>query len=267
MDHVVAKHILSSQNLDELKSIRKRAPSGLDEYDRGHAERQLETGLREGMKALGARMGSEADLKKAKERLLTAMEEAGALVGLGSRGALLRGGDLMGAAPHGSISGQALREVLSPERAPRPGTLYGFKASAGGALSAVETEPNSRVMPNGSIALSAATIAMHAVNRVDTAIGGFGAIFKAAAECASVDEGLERSVGAQGKRADAWSREELSTHLTAQFEGVLLPLGPESNFFPKPLERADMGAKLGARRVAGPSPGSIPAGPSAKAKS
>jgi hypothetical protein len=248
MDQLVAKHILGSQNIEELKDIGKRASTRLDDHDRGFEARRLEAELRSGMKSLGAQMASQEDLAQAKDRLLSLMEQAGDLVGLGKEGSFLSGGDFQGAAPAGRVSPSALRGIVAPERAARAGTHFVFKEGQGGELAASESK--FKVMPNGAVSMTAATIAARAVDRIETAIGGFDSIFKAAAECESNHQRLGSIVSHE--KTGAWSRAEMSRALESQFEGKLVPLGPESDDFPKPLAQSNLVAKLEQSRKAEP---------------
>lgn len=233
MNSTIAKHILSSRDDKELSDpswlvgnpeAAGGKPIGLREQRRVEdAGLGAEADLREALSALGVKMGQKGACGKAKERLLTLMEEASILTGIGRAGSILKGGDFNGAAPDGAIPASVLREILAPERPKPEDASWRFSRQSDGSLS---------VAPQA------------AVDRVDRALGGFEAICEAASECSSNEARLGVELG--GVRA--WSRPEASAEMERSLATRLMPIAPESEAFPTLLDRSALAAKTAARR-------------------
>lgn len=252
MNSKIAKHILGSANIEELKDSSSWMPANAKESgalkmpDRVYEAKlsEFESDLREAGDSVGVTFRSEKDLSKAKERLLLSMSVAAGLVGLGEKGDYMRSADFHGTAGAGSLSEESLSEMVNPERPHRKGSQWMLKESSRGLEGSLS---KSMVSDSGLVAVNQRSLAAKAVSKIDHALGGFEPIWEALNECASNHQRLGGLA-----RSDCWSKTELSSYLDASLSSRLEPfsMDPESDAFPKPIDSVDFGAKLEARREA-----------------
>lgn len=250
MQNAIATQILQSRDdralADTSWAVGGRGPgiaTGAREQERqADLSRELAGDLRSGLSALGAKLGQEGSGAKAKERLLSLMEEAATLCGLGADGAILRSVDFNGSAPEGRLSAAGLRDIVAPERPHKEGSMFKLVATPDGGLR--PSASAKRVLDGGMLAFEPRRVAALAVERVDRALGGLEPIWEAARACAENEARLGSELGG----SSAWSRDEMRQALETSMAKHLVPLAPGSGSFPGPVEGYDAKSKLDARR-------------------
>ena len=254
MDATIAKHILRSENIGELKNVSTLIPAGADAREASELEKKFGSELLKSTQALCVKMGSDQDLRLGKDRLLTAMEESAKLVGMGEEGQILRASDFHGATGQGQLSSQTVRDLVNPERPHMLGSMFALDSTPSGDF--MPKGSKTQIGPKGLIAMTPARIADKLVSKIES-VAGFEGVWAALSKCSS----NEKRLGGLGG-VDCYSQSEMRTQLEASFSSRLeaFPVGPASLGFPKDLDSINFGDKISARResVAAPARDSSP---------